>query len=129
MAANDRFLIYKNTQHFNSVLERARQDAFKDFGYNTEATQRDLASQCEKYCGYTPKEWQINISEALLLKINSVLIAGTGAGKTTPFVLPLMENFERRSEQQSMLLLISPLKVLQTDQACSNLMHILIAYC
>lgn len=40
-----------------------------------------------------------------------MVIAGTGAGKSTPFVLPALKNRDVK------VLLISPLKALQDDQA------------
>ncbi|KAJ7765434.1 hypothetical protein DFH07DRAFT_680736, partial [Mycena maculata] len=35
-------------------------------------------------------EWQINVVEALILGLDAVVIAGTGAGKTVPFMLPVL---------------------------------------
>jgi ATP-dependent helicase YprA (DUF1998 family) len=115
MPSKESVLIHENTHHFNSILEAARIKAIADHGYDSEATRQEIASQCKDRCGYTPKKWQTDIAEALLLKLDSVLIAGTGAGKTTPFVLPLMVG--QRSGLQPVLLLISPLNVLEEDQA------------
>ncbi|KAF8239110.1 hypothetical protein L208DRAFT_994930, partial [Tricholoma matsutake] len=57
-----------------------------------------------------PHDWQLDVAEALLLGIDSVVIAGTGSGKTILFMLPLLSNPEK------MVLIISPLKILQCDQ-------------
>ncbi|KAF8218453.1 hypothetical protein L208DRAFT_1140040, partial [Tricholoma matsutake] len=58
-----------------------------------------------------PYEWQLNIAEALLLGLDTVVIAGTGSGKTIPFMLlPLCH-------PEKMVLILSPLKTLQRDQA------------
>ncbi|KAJ6450763.1 hypothetical protein C8R45DRAFT_762222, partial [Mycena sanguinolenta] len=54
---------------------------------------------------------QIDVSEAFLLRLDVVLVAGTGAGKTIPFMMPLLLHREKYS------LVISPLKVLQEEQA------------
>lgn len=108
-------IIINHEEKFTRYLNRARQSAAEDRKYSSEITQQKLRDLCEKNCGYKAKDWQIDISEALTLKLDTVLIAGTGSGKTTPFVLPLM--LERQSGQQLMLLLISPLKALQKDQA------------
>ena len=34
-----------------------------------------------------PFDWQLDVIKALLLGLNSVVIAGTGSGKTIPFIL------------------------------------------
>ncbi|KIM55128.1 hypothetical protein SCLCIDRAFT_17455 [Scleroderma citrinum Foug A] len=57
-----------------------------------------------------PYSWQLDAAESLILGVDSIVIAGTGAGKTMPFVMPLM-----RDKSKGMLI-ISPLKALQRDQ-------------
>ncbi|KAJ7506438.1 hypothetical protein B0H11DRAFT_1707242, partial [Mycena galericulata] len=37
-----------------------------------------------------PYDWQIEVAEALILGLDAVVIAGTGAGKTIPFMMPLL---------------------------------------
>ncbi|KAJ7088948.1 hypothetical protein C8R44DRAFT_540780, partial [Mycena epipterygia] len=56
-----------------------------------------------------PYEWQIDVSEAIALGLDAVVIAGTGAGKTIPFMMPLLLH------PQKFVLVISPLKILQED--------------
>ncbi|KAJ7149091.1 P-loop containing nucleoside triphosphate hydrolase protein [Mycena filopes] len=56
-------------------------------------------------------EWQIDVSEAIVLGLDAVVIAGTGAGKTIPFMMPLL------LDRSKFVLVISPLKILQEDQA------------
>jgi len=46
-----------------------------------------------------------------LLGVDSLVIAGTGTGKTMPFMMPLMLDPKKKA------LIISPLKILQADQA------------
>ncbi|KAJ7114413.1 hypothetical protein C8R44DRAFT_536324, partial [Mycena epipterygia] len=62
--------------------------------------------------GFYAYGWQLDVTEALLLKIDCLVIAGTGSGKTIPFMLPLMlpENAKK------MVLIISPLVSLQSEQ-------------
>jgi bloom syndrome protein len=48
--------------------------------------------------------------EAILLGLDTVIIAGTRAGKTIPFMLPLLLHKDK------LMIVISPLKVLQQDQ-------------
>ncbi|KAJ7082066.1 P-loop containing nucleoside triphosphate hydrolase protein, partial [Mycena belliarum] len=51
-----------------------------------------------------PYDWQLDVSEAYLLGLDAVVIAGTGAGKTMPFMMPLLLHRDKYS------LIISPLK-------------------
>ncbi|KAF6764175.1 hypothetical protein DFP72DRAFT_1163206 [Ephemerocybe angulata] len=61
--------------------------------------------------GKPAHEWQLDVAEALLLGLHCVVIAGTGMGKTMPFMLPLLQ------DKKAKTITISPLKVLQEDQA------------
>ena len=91
-------------------LQEARAAAEKQRKYNSGATRRALAALFAERFGSAPYEWQLDVAEALLLGLDSVVIAGTGSGKTIPFMLPLLHLPDK------MVLIISPLKVLQTDQ-------------
>lgn len=62
--------------------------------------------------GFKPYGWQLDVAEAILLGLDCVVIAGTGSGKTIPFMLPLLLH------PNKMALIISLLKVLQQDQVC-----------
>jgi bloom syndrome protein len=57
-----------------------------------------------------PYEWQLDVTETILLGLDSVVIAGAGAGKTMPFMMPLLLNDKKK------VIIISPLKILQADQ-------------
>lgn len=54
----------------------------------------------------------MDVTEAMLVGLDSIVIAGTGAGKTMPFMMPLL------LDPESKCIIISPLKVLQEDQVC-----------
>ena len=43
----------------------------------------------DAFDGKSPYAWQLDAAEALILGLDCIVIAGTGAGKTIPFVLPL----------------------------------------
>ena len=58
------------------------------------------------------REWQLNVAECVLLGIDCEVIAPTGAGKTLPFVLPLLVR------PDTMVIIISPLDALELDQIC-----------
>jgi bloom syndrome protein len=100
----------KRTAESQRILQQAREKARKKARYNSEATRRDLARLFEESFKKPAYEWQIGVTEAFLLGLDVVLIAGTGAGKTMPFMMPLLLHREKYS------LIISPLKVLQEDQ-------------
>ena len=51
-------------------------------------------------------EWQLDVTEAIMLGLDSVVIAGTGAGKMVPLLL----------SKHKKAIITSPLKVLQADQ-------------
>jgi superfamily II DNA helicase RecQ len=59
----------------------------------------------------TPRDFQLDVAEALILGLDATVVAGTGSGKTLPWAMPLLldENRERAC------LVISPLKALQAD--------------
>ncbi|KAJ7199856.1 P-loop containing nucleoside triphosphate hydrolase protein [Mycena pura] len=103
----------KRTEESQQILRQAREKARKKTGYNSDATRRDLARLFENSFKKPPYDWQIDVSEAFLLRLDVVLVAGTGAGKTIPFkfMMPLLLHREKYS------LVISPLKVLQEEQA------------
>ncbi|KAF6755179.1 P-loop containing nucleoside triphosphate hydrolase protein [Ephemerocybe angulata] len=91
-------------------LKTAREEKEKE-GYVSRET-RDAMEEtfCARF-GKIPYAWQLDVAEALLLGLNCVVIAGTGCGKTIPFMLPLLNDRSKKA------VIISPLKVLQEDQA------------
>ncbi|KAJ6507106.1 hypothetical protein DFH09DRAFT_1289076 [Mycena vulgaris] len=100
----------RSRQAHRRIAKQARKKARKKTGYDSEATRRDLARLFNESFKKPPYKWQIDVTEAFLLVLEVVLIAGTGAGKTIPFMMPLLLRREKYS------LVISPLKVLQEDQ-------------
>ncbi|KAI0359013.1 P-loop containing nucleoside triphosphate hydrolase protein [Trametes cingulata] len=63
--------------------------------------------------GQQPFAWQLDAAEAIVLGLDCVVVAGTGAGKTIPYILPLfLPEF-----RDKLMVIISPLKSLQQDQA------------
>jgi bloom syndrome protein len=94
-------------------LEKARENASRKSGYDSSKTRQDITLLFRERFGTDPYEWQLDVTEAILLGLDSVVIAGTGAGKTMPFMMPLLLDRKKK------VLIISPLKVLQADQVCS----------
>ena len=66
--------------------------------------------------GKVARKWQIDAAESLLLGLDTVVIAGTGAGKTTPYMLPLF--LQETTEQ--LLVVVEPLINLQRDQVSNH---------
>ncbi|KIL55563.1 hypothetical protein M378DRAFT_134069 [Amanita muscaria Koide BX008] len=95
------------------LLQKARDLAAQMTGYDSGQTRHDLRTLfSERFgSGAEPYQWQLDVTEAMLLGLDSVVIAGTGSGKTIPFMLPLLLHPEK------MVLVLSPLKILQRDQA------------
>ncbi|RDB26965.1 Bloom syndrome [Hypsizygus marmoreus] len=92
------------------LLEKARDAAAKERKYDSAKTRQDLTRLFREQSGNVPYDWQLDVTEATLLGLDSVIIAGTGSGKTIPFMLPLLLH------PKKLMLIISPLKVLQKDQ-------------
>ena len=62
--------------------------------------------------GKVPYEWQLDVAEALYLGLDSVIIAGTGAGKTLPFVMVLLAHTSANTK----IIIVSTLNELERDQ-------------
>jgi ATP-dependent helicase YprA (DUF1998 family) len=93
-------------------LQQACETAEKKRKYNSLDTRTRLETLFSEQSGFKPYGWQLDVAEAILLGLDCVVIAGTGSGKTIPFMLPLLLHPDK------MALIISPLKVLQRDQVC-----------
>ena len=94
-------------------LKQACEKAAKKRKYNSRDTRTQLESNFSERSGFKPYEWQLDVAEAILLGLDCVVIAGTGSGKTIPFMLPLLLHPDKMA-----LIIVSPLKVLQQDQVC-----------
>jgi ATP-dependent helicase YprA (DUF1998 family) len=68
--------------------------------------QYEQSSMAGMHIGYS---WQLDVGEALHLGLNCFVIAGTGEGKTLPFVMPLLHD-------KMDCKVISPLNALEEDQ-------------
>ncbi|KAI0715510.1 P-loop containing nucleoside triphosphate hydrolase protein [Cerioporus squamosus] len=96
-----------------SLLDRARKLATKEREYDSESTREDIKRlSTEAFGGKVPYEWQVDVAEALWLGLDTAVIAGTGAGKTMPFVMPLLLD----TTKKKMVIVISPLNELEKDQ-------------
>ena len=71
---------------------------------------REFSALWERMGGKAPHEWQVDVTEALLVGLDCTVIAGTGSGKTMPFVMPTFV------EPEKIYFVISPLNALEADQ-------------
>ena len=97
----------------NVILGNARSAAFASRKYSSEATWNKIVTSFKNACnGLVPYDWQTDVCEALLLGLDCVVIAGTGAGKTMPFAMPLLVDKTGRK----IVVIISPLNELENEQ-------------
>ena len=92
-------------------LEAAHKLASKKHGYDSTSVCKQLKDAC-CICmdGREPYKWQVDVAEAFLLGLDCLIIVGTGAGKTLPFVMPAF------IEPKKTYITISPLNALEEDQ-------------
>jgi hypothetical protein len=89
------------------------QRSMEKYKYSSLATCQKLRDELSSHTnGIEVYEWQVDVSEALLLGLDCTVIAGTGAGKTMPFMMLLFV------EPKKVVLIISPLNALEEDQVC-----------
>ena len=60
----------------------------------------------------TAIDWQLDVTEVLLLGLSCVVIVGTGSGKIMPFAMLLLAD----QTKKRMVIVISPLNGLEEDQ-------------
>ena len=102
-----------SASHPPDALARARESALKARNYNYPATRQSIESKFKAaFDGRAPYSWQIDVTEALLLGLDCVVIAGTGSGKTMPFGMPLLLD----EAKDKMVVVISPLNELEAEQ-------------
>lgn len=95
------------------ILYDAREAASITDNYSSEATRLAIEKRCEEaFGGNKPYDWQVDVTEALLLGLDCVAIAGTGAGKTMPFGMPLLMD----DSGSKIVIVISPLNDLEAEQ-------------
>ncbi|KAH9965470.1 P-loop containing nucleoside triphosphate hydrolase protein [Russula dissimulans] len=96
------------------VFREARAEATRTRGYSSEEIRSKISSAFKDvFNGLEPYNWQLDICEALLMGLDCIVIAGTGARKTMPFIMPLLVD----PTKKKMVIVISPLNALEHDQA------------
>jgi ATP-dependent helicase YprA (DUF1998 family) len=103
----------KTSRH---TLDMAIAQATKSCQYLSENTREEIRKSFKTaFNGKDPYDWQVDICEALLLGVDCIVIAGTGAGKMMPFVMPLLMDKTLRK----FAVVILPLNELENDQVCT----------
>lgn len=74
----------------------------------------ELAEAAQDIFGYTPRRWQLRAAIAILEGRDTMVVAGTGSGKSLVFALVAIAAGLVRS--RGLVVVICPLKVLQLDQ-------------
>lgn len=95
------------------LLQDARNLKAPD-GYNPTTYQETTNNAFKEYFKTSSdlRRWQMDVAEALALGLNCTVIAPTGASKTIPFILALLQP----SAGKKMVLILLPLKELQNNQ-------------
>lgn len=94
-----------------ACLQKAWDDVFKKSSYQSASTRATLHAEfCHRNAGKVPYAWQVDVREELHLGLDCSVIAGTGAGETMPFVMPLF------LDPKKIVVVISPLNALEEDQ-------------
>lgn len=107
---------------FTKILEKTRRDARQTSKFDSAAVRTLMSEECLTRKGFLPHEWQLDVAEAVVLGLDTVMIAGTGCGKTLPFVLPLFAD----KTGYSKVIIVSTLNELEKEQV-STYMHTFIS--
>lgn len=95
------------------IVTRARESALSSRRYDYIATRRSIENNFKAaFDGRAPYSWQTDVTEALLLGLDCIVIAGTGSGKTMPFGMPLLLD----EAKDKIVVVISPLNELEAEQ-------------
>ena len=91
-------------------LQNARNKAQKKDKYQYARVRDEIKNWVkERFGGRLPHDWQLDAAEAVLLGLDTIVVAPTGAGKTLPFIMLLAKCPKKK------IIIISPLIALQQD--------------
>ncbi|KAJ3524971.1 hypothetical protein NMY22_g10774 [Coprinellus aureogranulatus] len=93
-----------------SNLRAAREKRLEEDGYDSKADRNVMKERFHRRFGFPAEPWQLDVAEALCLRLDCVVVSPTGSGKTFQYALPLIK------DKKAKALILSPLKVLQADQ-------------
>ena len=76
----------------------------------------ELREEMKQHFGYYPHDWQMQAALKVLEGSDGIVVAGTGKGKTIIFAL--LGLAAELSESVGHYIIVSPLKALEGDQVC-----------
>jgi len=83
----------------DDVLRMARLEAVKrDPTYDKDVQRADFCAKFKHTTGFEPYPWQIDVSEALLYRLDVLTIVGTSSGKTMQFIAQLLTEPDSRKK-------------------------------
>ncbi|KIK97805.1 hypothetical protein PAXRUDRAFT_135571 [Paxillus rubicundulus Ve08.2h10] len=92
-------------------LVNSQEVATRTSSYSSENTRKAFIDTClHRYNNQPPYSWQLDAAVAFYLGLDCTVLAGTGSGKSLPFVMPCILSSNK------VLLVISPLNSLEEDQ-------------
>ncbi|KZT02557.1 uncharacterized protein LAESUDRAFT_716769 [Laetiporus sulphureus 93-53] len=96
------------------LLHEARTAASYQRNYSSVETRAQLTAEFKRVFNINahPYDWQLDVTEAILVRLNAIVIAGTEAGKMIPFAMPLLLDHN----SSKMIIIISLLNELEEDQ-------------
>jgi hypothetical protein len=96
-----------------STFSSVRESATKAHHYDYATTHHSIENKFQAvFDGKPPYSWQTDVTEALLLRLDCIVIAGMGSGKTMPFGMPLL----LEEAKDKIIVVISPLNELEAEQ-------------
>jgi superfamily II DNA helicase RecQ len=97
----------------SDLVETSRKAAKASRGYDYKKTRATICKKLSNaFDSKEPYTWQVDVCEAILLGLDCIVIASTGAGKSMPFIMPLLVDETCRK----IVIIISPLNELEYDQ-------------
>lgn len=94
------------------LLQQTQRAHAESQQYDSAKTRKQLTQMFIKKTGKSPYKWQFDVAEAIILDLNCIVLAGTGSGKSMPFVMPLMQD----AVDGKIIIIVCPLIELQEDQ-------------
>jgi len=105
--------MYPTPKCDSTILQDALTEATNFQGYSSEDMHAEISLAFKVTLnGLEPYSWQLDVCKALLLGLDCIVIAGTGAGKTMPLIMPLLVD----PTNKKMVIIISLLNALEHDQ-------------
>jgi len=101
-----------------NILEEVRRS---EKGYSSRTTRKALANAVNvAFNQNTPRDFQLDVTVALILGLDTTVVAGAGSGKTLPWAMPLLLDENKGcglTSSESALSISVSIAVLMVDSA------------